>query len=108
MPYQRHFGTQSHRYSDGRDKWFTIETDKGYHQVSTFHIGLSNVVNDILTGKTSLDLTPFAKLYSANFQRNTNITVATFNTDGTQPLYWLYGSQCDLSGNLDFSAFKFK
>ena len=95
--------TQSHTYSDGSDKWFTIETDK-LDQVRSFHIGFSNVVNNIFTGKTSLDLTPFTKLYSVNFQRNTNITGATFNTDGTQPLYWFYGSQCDLSGTLDLSA----
>ena len=95
--------TQSHTYSDGSDKWFTIETDK-LDQVRYFYIGFSNVVNNIFTGKTSLDLTPFTKLYSVSFQRNTNITGATFNTNGTQPIYLFYGNQCDLSGTLDLST----
>ncbi len=95
--------TQSHTYSDGSDKWFTIETDK-LDQVRSFHVGFSNTVNNIFTGKTSLDLTPFTKLYSVNFQRNTNITGVTFNTNGTQPFYRFYGNQCDLSGTLDLST----
>ncbi|MHA2040062.1 MAG: hypothetical protein ACW98X_26940 [Promethearchaeota archaeon] len=96
---------QSHTYSDGSDKIFTIETDR-LDQVRNFFIGFDSVSeNSVFTGKTNLDLTLFKKLYSISIQKNSNITGATFNLDGTQPLYSFYANNCDLTGSLDLSSF---
>jgi hypothetical protein len=92
-----------HTYLDSSDKWFTIETDK-LEEVRYFSIGFNNNVNNVFTGKTNLDLTPFKKIYHIQFSRNTNITGVTFNTSGEQPLANFYGDRCDLTGTLDLSS----
>ena len=94
---------QSHVYGDGSDKVVTFTTDK-LADIRYFNIGFTNTVNNVFTGKTNLDLTPFPKLYSIQFNRNTNITGVTLNINGEQPGKYFYGNSCDLTGTLDISS----
>ena len=95
--------SQVHTYGDGSDKVITFTTDK-LEEIRYFKIGWSTTVNDVFTGKTNLDLTPFTKLYDLAISRNSNITGVTFNTDGTQPMNNLYLNNCDLTGTLVLSG----
>jgi hypothetical protein len=96
--------SQSHVYTDGSNKTVTFSTEK-LEEIRYFRIGMANTVNNVFTGKTNLDLTPFKKLYFIGVGRNVNITGFTFDPDNTQPLGFLFSQNCDLTGEIDLTGF---